>query len=200
MKGIQGHCNSCYMDAALFSLFSCSSVLDSMLFKLTSPHDAPVQNTLLHDIVNPLRRCRHKFDESGLCGGRHVMKLRQQLRSSATVVFTPQTRRCHSHPHGALTSPPPWSSPLVYLDHCHSHTQMSRDKLELFAVLCIETSHYVSFVRYGRAAPLALLRQHGRQTSERDGFNIPEVQQLCPEVAAYLDMSPAELANQVPRD
>ncbi|NWZ94652.1 CYLD hydrolase, partial [Nesospiza acunhae] len=32
MKGIQGHCNSCYMDAALFSLFSCTSVLDTMLF------------------------------------------------------------------------------------------------------------------------------------------------------------------------
>ncbi len=39
-----------------FSLFSCSSVLDSMLFQLTDPKDAPIQNTLLHDIVNPLRR------------------------------------------------------------------------------------------------------------------------------------------------
>lgn len=99
MRGIQGHCNSCYMDAALFrsyyelipditythfnfkesaryssqcrtpngilasclflafSLFSCTSVLDSMLFKSTEPQDAPIQNTLLCDIVNPLRRC-----------------------------------------------------------------------------------------------------------------------------------------------
>ncbi|CAJ1059422.1 ubiquitin carboxyl-terminal hydrolase CYLD-like [Xyrichtys novacula] len=74
MKGIQGHCNSCYMDAALFSLFSCSSVLDSMLFKSTEPQDAPIQNTLLYDIVNPLRR-------RGFVEGRHVMKLRQQLQN-----------------------------------------------------------------------------------------------------------------------
>lgn len=38
------------------SLFSCSSVLDSMLFKSTDPQDAPIQDTLLNDIVNPLRR------------------------------------------------------------------------------------------------------------------------------------------------
>uniref|UniRef100_A0A8D3B0Y7 Ubiquitin carboxyl-terminal hydrolase CYLD n=1 Tax=Scophthalmus maximus TaxID=52904 RepID=A0A8D3B0Y7_SCOMX len=73
MKGIQGHCNSCYMDAALFSLFSCSSVLDSMLFKSTAPQDAPIQKTLLRDIVNPLR-------SKGFVEGRHIMKLRQQLQ------------------------------------------------------------------------------------------------------------------------
>lgn len=39
-----------------FSLFSCSSVLDSMLFKSTEPKDSPFQKTLLHNIVNPLRR------------------------------------------------------------------------------------------------------------------------------------------------
>lgn len=36
-------------------------------------------------------------------------------------------------------------------------------------------------------------------SGERDGFNIPQVQ-ACPEVGYYLDMSPMELANQVPRD
>lgn len=73
MKGIQGHCNSCYMDSALFSLFSCTSVLDSLLFKSTEKQDAPIQNTLLHDIVNPLR-------STGFVEGSHIMKLRQQLR------------------------------------------------------------------------------------------------------------------------
>lgn len=34
---------------------------------------------------------------------------------------------------------------------------------------------------------------------EINGFNIPEVQ-ACPEVGVYLDMSPAELAAQAPRD
>lgn len=36
-------------------------------------------------------------------------------------------------------------------------------------------------------------------SGESDGFNIPEVHH-CPEVSAYLDMSPSELAAQVPRD
>ncbi|XP_031430145.1 ubiquitin carboxyl-terminal hydrolase CYLD isoform X2 [Clupea harengus] len=73
MKGIQGHCNSCYMDSALFSLFSCSSVLDSLLFKPADPKDQPIQRTLLLDIVNPLRR--RGFVEAG-----SVMKLRKQLQ------------------------------------------------------------------------------------------------------------------------
>ena len=36
-------------------------------------------------------------------------------------------------------------------------------------------------------------------TGGTDGFNIPQVQ-ACPEVGAYLEMSPAELASHVPRD
>ena len=32
-----------------------------------------------------------------------------------------------------------------------------------------------------------------------NGYNIPMIQ-ACPEVGEYLDMPPAELANQVPRD
>lgn len=81
-----------------FSLFSCSSVLDSMLFKATAPQDAPVQRILLHDIVNPLRRCywfctfslcccRNKLfsDECAVCSkgfvhGRHIMRFREQLQ------------------------------------------------------------------------------------------------------------------------
>nr|XP_033789517.1 ubiquitin carboxyl-terminal hydrolase CYLD-like isoform X2 [Geotrypetes seraphini] len=72
MKGIQGHCNSCYMDAALFSLFSCSSVLDSMLFKPSQPPDDHIQMILRNEIVNPLRR-------RGFVSAKSVMKLRHQL-------------------------------------------------------------------------------------------------------------------------
>ncbi|XP_026789182.3 ubiquitin carboxyl-terminal hydrolase CYLD isoform X1 [Pangasianodon hypophthalmus] len=73
MKGIQGHCNSCYMDSALFSLFSCSSVLDSLLFKKTKPNDEPIQKTLLRDIVCPLR-------SKGFVPEKSVMKLRKQVQ------------------------------------------------------------------------------------------------------------------------
>ncbi|NXH19205.1 CYLD hydrolase, partial [Bucco capensis] len=72
MKGIQGHCNSCYMDAALFSLFSCSSVLDSMLFKPFPGCSQPVQSILRDEIVNPLRR-------TGFVKAASVMHLREQL-------------------------------------------------------------------------------------------------------------------------
>lgn len=73
MKGIQGHCNSCYMDASLFSLFSCSSILDSLLFKKTKPNDELIQKTLLRDIVCPLR-------SEGFVPAQNVMKLRKQVK------------------------------------------------------------------------------------------------------------------------
>ncbi|NXP41273.1 CYLD hydrolase, partial [Leiothrix lutea] len=72
MKGIQGHCNSCYMDAALFSLFSCTSVLDSMLFMPFPLCDRNVQGILREEIVNPLRR-------TGFVRASSVMHLREQL-------------------------------------------------------------------------------------------------------------------------
>ncbi|KAM3927817.1 ubiquitin carboxyl-terminal hydrolase CYLD-like isoform 2-T2 [Leptodactylus fuscus] len=72
MRGIQGHCNSCYMDAALFSLFSCSSVLDSLLFKPSSLPDGKIQQTLREEIVNPLRK-------NGYVSADSVMNLRCQL-------------------------------------------------------------------------------------------------------------------------
>ncbi|XP_059197782.1 ubiquitin carboxyl-terminal hydrolase CYLD [Centropristis striata] len=333
MKGIQGHCNSCYMDAALFSLFSCSSVLDSMLFKSIQPEDAPIQNTLLHDIVNPLR-------SKGFVKGHHIMKLRQLLQkhgysqsftteekdpeefltvimhhilaldpllklsaagkvqesycyqifldqNHSLVLPTVQQLLEHSfHTAGLklaevpsclilqmprfgkkfkmfdkiipsleldvtdlLSEGPqqcllcggvaqvecpdcfkdPLFSPTGFKMFCgtcsaqvHAHPQrrshqpgaldvpagfclapthsLIRDKLELFAVLCIETSHYVSFLRHGPApTDWIFFDSMADRQGERDGYNIPEVH-ACPEVGAYLDMSPAELANQVPRD
>lgn len=72
-KGIQGHCNSCYMDSALFSVFSCSSVLDSLLFKSINHEDKTIQDILLKNIVNPLRK-------QGFVSARCVMNLRKQLQ------------------------------------------------------------------------------------------------------------------------
>ncbi|XP_029286243.1 ubiquitin carboxyl-terminal hydrolase CYLD [Cottoperca gobio] len=334
MKGIQGHCNSCYMDAALFSLFSCSSVLDSMLFKSTEPQDAPIQNTLLHDIVNPLR-------SKGFVEGRHIMKLRQQLKKhghchsfttdekdpeefltvimhdilaldpllklsaagkvqdsycyqifldqnhslvlptvqqllehsfhtaglklaevpSCLILQMPRfgkkfkmfdkiipslelditdllsegpqqcmlcgnlaevectdcfkdplfghtgfkifckmcSNQVHSHPQRRSHQPAALDIPEGYLASSIPHT-LIRDKLELFAVLCIETSHYVSFIKHGpNSQDWIFFDSMADREGETDGFNIPKVH-ACPEVGTYLEMSPAELANQVPRD
>ncbi|XP_061681396.1 ubiquitin carboxyl-terminal hydrolase CYLD isoform X2 [Syngnathoides biaculeatus] len=333
MKGIQGHCNSCYMDAALFSLFSCSSVLDSMLFKSIQPENAPIQRTLLNDIINPLR-------SEGFVEGRHIMKLRQQLQnhgycqsftteekdpeefltiimhqilaldpllklsaggkvqeSYCYQIFLEQNHRLvlptvqqlleHSfHSAGLKLAEVPsclilqmprfgkkfkmfdkiipslelditsllsegaqqcilcgnlaqeecndcFEEPVFSQTGCkifcttcsaqvHSHPQrrthkpaaleipegymarrprtLTKDIMELFGVLCIETSHYVSFLKYGpNSHEWIFFDSMADREGGTDGFNIPEVRG-CPEVGKYLDMSPAELANQNPRE
>lgn len=334
MKGIQGHCNSCYMDAALFSLFSCSPVLDPLLFTEPAPKNASVQRMLLRDIVNPLR-------SKGFVEGRHIMKLRQQLEklgcshsftfdekdpeefltvimqqilaldpllklsvggkmqeSYCYQIFLDQNHRLvlptvqqllehsfhsadlklaevpsclilqmprfgkkfkmfdkiipslelditdlltegpnqcilcgdlareecshcfkdpifgptgfkvfcrdcstkvHSHPLRQSHKPTRLDIPTDYTIHGNPR-RLTRDKLKLFAVLCIETSHYVSFVKHGpNSSDWIFFDSMADRHGESDGYNIPEVKG-CPEVEAYLDMSPAELANQVPRD
>ncbi|KAJ8382515.1 hypothetical protein SKAU_G00032930 [Synaphobranchus kaupii] len=59
-KGIQGHLNSCYLDASLFSVFSCCSSVDWVLLCPSRLQDGPnhsrAQDLLRCDIVNPLRR------------------------------------------------------------------------------------------------------------------------------------------------
>lgn len=59
-KGIQGHLNSCYLDASLFSMFSCCSSFDWLLFWPTGAQNNPIsqsaQDLLRCEIVNPLRR------------------------------------------------------------------------------------------------------------------------------------------------
>ncbi|XP_053355388.1 ubiquitin carboxyl-terminal hydrolase CYLD [Clarias gariepinus] len=342
MKGVQGHCNSCYMDAALFSLFSCSSVLDSLLFKKTKRIDEPIQKTLLRDIVCPLRR-------KGFVQAQSVMKLRKQVKerghcpsyttdekdpeefltllmqdilslepllklkscdqpkgvteleqtsylyqifmdyNHSLVLPTVQQLLEHSFYNNGiklaevpscliLTMPRsgkqfkmfPKIIPSLQLDitallsnglqqcvvcgqlahvecsqcftdsvfshtglkvfcnncsskvHLHPRRQfhkpsslhlpegfsysqslehtLPREKLELFAVLCIETSHYVSFVKYGpKITDWIFFDSMADRKGETDGFNIPEVK-ACPEVARYLNMPLAELAKQVPRE
>ncbi|KAL1022729.1 hypothetical protein UPYG_G00031580 [Umbra pygmaea] len=338
MKGIQGHINSCYMDSALFSLFSCSSVLDSLLFKSTKPGDAPIQSTLLHDIVNPLR-------SKGFVEGRHVMKLRQQLQElgychsftteekdpeefltlimnhilcldpllklstggktqesycyqifldhnhslvlptvqqllehsfhsaslklaevpSCLILQMPRfgkkfkmfqkiipsvelditdllsegpqqcvlcgqlayvecvecfrepvfsrtgfkvfCRTCsaqvHSHPERLSHTPSYLSLPRGYTTASGPRAPplaLPRERMQLFAVLSIETSHYVSFVKHGpKNTDWIFFDSMADRQGEKEGFNIPQVE-ACPEVGMYLEMSPAELASQIPRD
>ena len=56
-KGIQGHQNSCYLDATIFGLFALSEVFDSMfLEETTDPTRIDVSLMLWKGIVNPLRR------------------------------------------------------------------------------------------------------------------------------------------------
>ncbi|KAL0978605.1 hypothetical protein UPYG_G00172810 [Umbra pygmaea] len=71
MKGIQGHVNSCYLDATLFSLFSSSMTLDSACYKPAETEQS-ISRSLRKDIVNCLRR-------NGFVPADSVMNFRKQL-------------------------------------------------------------------------------------------------------------------------
>ncbi|XP_053100585.1 ubiquitin carboxyl-terminal hydrolase CYLD-like isoform X2 [Hemicordylus capensis] len=77
MKGIQGHCNSCYLDTTLFSLFGFSSALDDILYS-TEVHDTSAQQILRQQIVQPLR-------QYGYVGAENVMNLRRLLRCDSFI-------------------------------------------------------------------------------------------------------------------
>ncbi|XP_066579035.1 ubiquitin carboxyl-terminal hydrolase CYLD [Amia ocellicauda] len=75
---------------------------------------------------------------------------------------------------------------------------LARQRLELFAVLCIETSHYVSFVKHGPGdADWLFFDSMADREGGQNGFNIPQVSP-CPEVAPYLRLSAAQLSELVP--
>lgn len=70
MKGIQGHINSCYLDATLFSLFSSSVTLDN-IWQRPADTEQPITCTL-RKIVNSLRR-------QGFVPAESVMNFRKEL-------------------------------------------------------------------------------------------------------------------------
>jgi ubiquitin carboxyl-terminal hydrolase CYLD len=81
-KGIQGHHNSCYLDATLFAMFTFTRVFDSLLFRPPEPEDndhyEEVQKVLREEIVNPLRKNLYVRAD-------RVMKLRQLLDKLSSV-------------------------------------------------------------------------------------------------------------------
>ncbi|XP_064467189.1 uncharacterized protein LOC135378187 isoform X1 [Ornithodoros turicata] len=81
-KGIQGHHNSCYLDATLFAMFACTHVFDSILYRERSSDDIDrydeVRHVLKDDIVNPLRK--GQYVPHG-----NVMKLRHLLDQLSNV-------------------------------------------------------------------------------------------------------------------
>ncbi|KAJ8866120.1 hypothetical protein PR048_033644, partial [Dryococelus australis] len=81
-RGIQGHHNSCYLDATLFSMFTFTSVFDSLLFRPRSRDDSvhydEVQRVLREEIVNPLRTNLYVRAD-------RVMKLRTLLENLSSV-------------------------------------------------------------------------------------------------------------------
>ncbi|XP_026203242.1 ubiquitin carboxyl-terminal hydrolase CYLD [Anabas testudineus] len=74
-----------------------------------------------------------------------------------------------------------------------------RHMMQLFAVLCIQTSHYVSFVKYGPNPQSWLFfdSMADRCGDDGSGYNIPEVQH-CPELGDFLAQPDEELTRVNP--
>ncbi|XP_041096108.1 ubiquitin carboxyl-terminal hydrolase CYLD [Polyodon spathula] len=312
MKGIQGHYNSCYLDSALFSLFSFSLALDSVLHCPVVSEEL-IQSVLRRDIVNQLRR-------QGFVPAENIMKLRQLLGCDSftfeekdpeeflsvllhqvlsvdpllKIRSNEKTQDCYSYqiilereeavsvpsvqlllersflscdlkfeeiPSCLIIQMPrfgkkfkmfpkiipstelditdllyntprecficgalaelecyqclrdPRLTPGMIKQYCqlcdkqvHSHRQrqdhqpreislpwdfpastpVPRQKMELFAVLCIETSHYVSFVKYGPGRNSWLF--FDSMADRRGNENIPEIK-ACPQVGEFLSQS-----------
>jgi len=81
-RGIQGHNNSCYLDATLFAMFSSTTTFDSLLYRPPNQNDIPeyneIQRILREDIVRRLR-------EQYIVNADQVMVFRTKLEQSSSV-------------------------------------------------------------------------------------------------------------------
>lgn len=84
-----------------------------------------------------------------------------------------------------------------------SHVKPPRLYMELFAVICIETSHYVTFVKcgVGHEAPWCFFDSMADRKGERNGYNIPEIV-ACPDVSKWLsdEQICRQLHDEFPND
>ncbi|XP_068684418.1 ubiquitin carboxyl-terminal hydrolase CYLD-like isoform X2 [Montipora foliosa] len=69
-----------------------------------------------------------------------------------------------------------------------------KQKMELFAVVCIETSHYVAFVKCGTKpdSPWCFFDSMADRKGEKNGYNIPAVTR-CPEALEWLSKDPKDI-------
>lgn len=74
---------------------------------------------------------------------------------------------------------------------------ISRHFMELFAVICIETSHYVAFVKSGSGldSPWVFFDSMADRKGERDGYNIPSMVTV-PDLPAWLSEDGARQVHE----
>ncbi|XP_015680147.1 ubiquitin carboxyl-terminal hydrolase CYLD [Protobothrops mucrosquamatus] len=125
--------------------------------------------------------CRECYDDSDISSG----KIKQFCKTCNTQV--------HLHPKRQSHKFNPVSLPKDLPDWDWRHSCIPCQKMDLFAVLCIETSHYVAFVKYGKEdSSWVFFDSMADRDGGQNGFNIPQVTP-CPEVGEYLKMSLEEL-------
>ncbi|XP_026149368.1 ubiquitin carboxyl-terminal hydrolase CYLD isoform X2 [Mastacembelus armatus] len=128
-----------------------------------------------------LYECRDCYEDGDITAG----KIKQFCEKCNTQVHLHPRRKAHRHSK--------LSVPKELQEGTGRQGSFPRQRMELFAVLCIETSHYVAFVKYGSADSAWLFFDSmADRDGGQNGFNIPQVSP-CPEVEAYLKMTPEEL-------
>ncbi|XP_071959312.1 uncharacterized protein [Antedon mediterranea] len=85
-------------------------------------------------------------------------------------------RRTHEKPR-KLEVPEDFPNELTEDEECDA---ISTEKMELFAVVCIETSHYVAFVKSGeeKHSKWLFFDSMADRIGDQDGFNIPKITEL----------------------
>ncbi|TWW67435.1 Ubiquitin carboxyl-terminal hydrolase CYLD [Takifugu flavidus] len=134
-----------------------------------------------------LYECRDCYEDGDITAG----KIKQFCEKCNIQVHLHPRRKSHRHSKLCV--------PKELQDGTGRQSSFPRQRMELFAVLCIETSHYVAFVKYGSADSAWLFFDSmADRDGGQNGFNIPQVSP-CPEVEAYLKMTPEELHTLDPK-
>ncbi|XP_072232387.1 ubiquitin carboxyl-terminal hydrolase CYLD [Leuresthes tenuis] len=160
-----------------FKMFD--AILPTLSLDITDLLDDTVRQCTICQAVADWE-CLQCYDDLDITPGH----LKQYCQTCNTQVHSHRNRTSHS-PVKITIPGGPWSGPL----HC------TRRRMSLFAVTCIETSHYVSFVKHGPLPTdwLFFDSMADREGGE-NGFNIPQVK-ACPEVGRYLSLSEEELSR-----
>ncbi|KAM3621892.1 uncharacterized protein V6R79_017550 [Siganus canaliculatus] len=114
-------------------------------------------------------------------------RIKQYCHTCNTQVHTHPSRQCHS------------PKALAVPEEVAADAPVTRHVMQLFAVLCIHTSHYVSFTKYG-SDPRSWLffdSMADRCGDDLSGYSIPEIQ-ACPELGDFLSQPEDELARSDP--
>uniref|UniRef100_A0AAQ6AJD5 ubiquitinyl hydrolase 1 n=1 Tax=Amphiprion ocellaris TaxID=80972 RepID=A0AAQ6AJD5_AMPOC len=160
-----------------FKMFD--AILPSLSLDITDLLDDTLRQCSICQAVAEFE-CLQCYEDPDITPGR----LKQYCHTCNTQVHSHRKRASHS-PVNIGVPGGPWSGPL----HC------TRQRMSLFAVTCIETSHYVSFIKHGPLPTdwLFFDSMADREGGE-NGFNVPRVK-ACPEVGRYLSLSEEELSR-----
>uniref|UniRef100_T1IEE5 USP domain-containing protein n=2 Tax=Rhodnius prolixus TaxID=13249 RepID=T1IEE5_RHOPR len=147
-------------------------ILPSQLLDVTDViEDSPRQCTVCGKLaVYECKQCFNQCDE-----GLPSISFCENCLGTAHTHEKRQTHRWRK-----LSVPPEF-------EQLKEHCVVPRLYMQLFAVVCIETSHYVTFVKCGTSetAPWCFFDSMADRKGEQNGYNIPEVV-ACPDLPHWL--------------